>query len=144
LVELVSATANFDTKAHAAYRAYYHERNEWFGRGVHRPTPLIAFGQEFIEDDAFLRTEFCTDWCMNVEILHLLAATFDIGEGVIGAIGIHRPRRQEAFGLEAKRKLVDLAHTCSARCSFVSASILQSATVTCRCNCSKTWPLASF
>jgi DNA-binding CsgD family transcriptional regulator len=109
LVQLVSASNNFDADAQSAYRAYYHDHNEWFLRGVRLPPPIIVRGAELIDYRDFDRTEFCSDWCRKVGIYHLLAATFAIEDGVIGAIGIHRERAAEAFSDDNKRFLAAIA-----------------------------------
>lgn len=108
LIHLVSASNNFDACAQRDYRAYYHERNEWFLRGVRRKPPFVARGSELIEDAAFDRTEFCTDWCRRVGIYHLLAATFPLRGNIVGAIGFHRERRRRHFGGEEKRFLQEI------------------------------------
>lgn len=108
LVQLISTTANFDGSARSAYGGYYHKRNEWYLRGARHAPPFSALGGELIDYPSFDRTEFCNDWCSRVGIYHLLAATFPIDEEVVGAIGIHRPRRAVAFDREQKRQLTAL------------------------------------
>ncbi len=105
LVRLVSASKNFDTDAQSAYCSYYHDHNEWFLRGIRRPSPMVFLGGELIEYCDFDRTEFCSDWCKRIGIYHLLSATFRIENDVIGAIGIHRGRAAEAFCDDDKRFL---------------------------------------
>lgn len=98
-------TQDMDDWAAAAYREYYHERNEWFARGIKKPVPAIVVGRELIDDATFTRTEFCTDWCSRIDVFHVLGASFPISSEAVGAIGFHRSRRAGAFGRDDKRRL---------------------------------------
>jgi DNA-binding CsgD family transcriptional regulator len=105
LIRLVSASENFDAQAACAYRDYYHGRNEWFLRGAQRPPGFIGRGSDLIAYSDFDKTEFCNDWCKRIDIYHLLAATFPLDANVLGAIGVHRPKRSQPFGDEDRRVL---------------------------------------
>lgn len=105
LLSLVSTSANFNPAARADYGRYYHERNEWFRRGARLPSPAVILGEELISYDNFDRTEFCTDWCSRVGIYHILAATIPLADGIIVAMGIHRPRQTDPFA-ESERRIV--------------------------------------
>jgi DNA-binding CsgD family transcriptional regulator len=111
LTQLISTSANFGDKAREDYRAYYHDRNEWFRRGARLAPPIVVCGGELIAYPDFDRTEFCADWCRRVGIYHVLAATFEIEPGVVVAIGVHRERNRPPFSDGDKRVMtVALPH----------------------------------
>jgi DNA-binding CsgD family transcriptional regulator len=103
-VRTLSTTANFDEWARTSYGTYYHQRDEWFSRGIQKPIPAIVIGQELIEDRAFARTEFCADWCEKIGFFHVLGTAFRVDD-IIGALGLHRPRRLEQFGQAEQRRM---------------------------------------
>ena len=76
MVQLLSASANFDAKARCDYGAHYHDRNVWFQRALPRRPPVVVRGEELIEEQDFLRTEFCADWCSRVDIFHMIGCTY--------------------------------------------------------------------
>ena len=103
MVRLLSASANFDDDARRDYATHYHDRNVWFQRARRRPPPVVLRGEELIEESDFLRTEFCADWCSRVDIFHMIGCTYPLPDGLVGGSGVHRTRRQGAFGDADKR-----------------------------------------
>lgn len=103
-VRLLSTTGNFDEWARSSYATHYHERDEWFSRGIRKPIPAIVIGQELIDDRDFSRTEFCADWCERIGFFHVLGTAFPVDQ-VVGAIGLHRPRRAAQFGEAERRRM---------------------------------------
>jgi DNA-binding CsgD family transcriptional regulator len=103
MVRLLSASENFDEDARRDYAAYYHDRNVWFQRALPHPPPFVRRGEELIEQDDFLRTEFCADWCPRVDIFHMIGCTYPLPGGLVGGSGVHRTRRQGAFSDTDKR-----------------------------------------
>jgi DNA-binding CsgD family transcriptional regulator len=104
VVRLLSATDNFDDWARASYATYYHQRDEWYARGIKKPVPAVILGQELIEDQTFSRTEFCADWCEKIGFFHVLGAQFHV-DGLVGTVGLHRPRRAAPFGETERRRM---------------------------------------
>jgi DNA-binding CsgD family transcriptional regulator len=103
LVQLVSASANFDEKARADYRAYYHARNEWFQNAAAREPPFVGRGEEIIDYRRFEKTEFCADWCSRVGIYYMLGGFTPIRDDIVAVCGIHAPRRAGPFDEGRKR-----------------------------------------
>src|SRR4029453_16535160 len=66
LVQLLSASPNFDEAARADYGTYYHARNPWYQSVAARQPPFVARGGEMIGYRDFEKTEFCADWCWRV------------------------------------------------------------------------------
>jgi DNA-binding CsgD family transcriptional regulator len=97
MLQLLAVSSNFDTVAQRDYADYYHERNEWFKRAVHREPPYVARGEELLDYRDFDRTEFCADWCTRVGIYHMIGCVYPIADGVVGGSGVHKTRRQGAF-----------------------------------------------
>jgi DNA-binding CsgD family transcriptional regulator len=103
MLQLLSASENFDAAAQEDYANYYHERNEWFKRAVHREPPYVARGEELLDYRDFDRTEFCADWCRRVGIYHMIGCVYPIADGVVGGSGVHKTKRQGAFTDGEKR-----------------------------------------
>jgi len=60
-------------------------------------------GEELIDEQDFLRTEFCADWCSRVDIFHMIGCTYPLPGGLVGGSSVHRTRRQGAFDDADKR-----------------------------------------
>ena len=72
LVQLISASPNFDERARADYGAYYHARNPWYQSVAARQPPFVARGGEMVGYREFEKTEFCADWSSRVGIYHII------------------------------------------------------------------------
>jgi DNA-binding CsgD family transcriptional regulator len=103
LVQLVSASGNFDEKARADYRAYYHARNEWYQAAAWRQPPFVGRGEEIVDYRHFEKTEFCADWCPRVGIYHMIGGFTPIRDDIVAVCGIHAPRRAGPFDERKKR-----------------------------------------
>ncbi len=103
MVRLLSASANFDAAARSDYAAHYHDLNPWFHRARPKPPPVIVRGEELIDDDALMKTEFGADWCPRVDIFYMMGSTYRLPGGLIGGSGVHRTRRQGPFSDDDKR-----------------------------------------
>jgi DNA-binding CsgD family transcriptional regulator len=103
LVQLLAASPNFDERARADYRAYYHARNPWYQSVATREPPFVARGGEMIGYREFEKTEFCADWCSRVGIYHMIGGVTPIRDGVVAACGVHAPRQKGPFHERKKR-----------------------------------------
>lgn len=97
LAGLLSFTSDMQSWGGEAYRDYYHDRNEWFSRGIKKPLPAIVLGHELISDRTLEMTEFYADWCRRIDIFHIIGSSFELGGDLVGAIGFHRGRRFGAY-----------------------------------------------
>lgn len=107
LVQLVSASDNFDPVARADYRRHYHHINPWYQATVNQRGPLVGHGEEFIETREFERTEFRADWCTRVGIYHMMGGIMPIRGSLSAVCGVHRPEGSVPFA-ERDRKLLGL------------------------------------
>lgn len=82
MVRLLSASGNFDAKARRDYADWYHERNVWFERALPHPPPNVRRGEELIDPEDFLKTEFCAAWCPRVGIFHMIGCTYPLPGGL--------------------------------------------------------------
>lgn len=103
LVQLVSASANFDEKARADYRAYYHARNAWYQSVAWREPPFVGRGEDIVDYRQFEKTEFCADWCPRVGIYHMIGGFTPIRDDRVAVCGIHAPRGAGPFDDGKKR-----------------------------------------
>jgi len=104
LAELVSATQNFDTWALSSYAEYYHQKDEFFARGMRRGALRACIGQELIDEVSFGRTELCADWCKRTGWFHVTGA-LALVDDLIGGIGLHKPRQAGPFSEADRSKL---------------------------------------
>ena len=103
LVQLVSASPNFDDRARADYRAYYHARNEWYQAAASRPPPFVGRGEDMVDYRQFEKTEFGADWCRRVGIYHMLGGFTPIRDDIVAVCGVHAARGAGAFDERSKR-----------------------------------------
>lgn len=97
LVQLVSASPNFDAQACADYCAYYHARNAWYQAAAKCEPPFVARGEEIVDYRDFEKTEFCVDWCSRVGIHHMIGGFTRVRDDMVAVCGIHAPRGAGAF-----------------------------------------------
>lgn len=101
MVQLLSASSNFDAAARRDYATHYHDLNPWFQQAKSMPPPVIVRGEELIDTEALVMTEFGADWCPHVGILYMMGGTYRLPGGLIGGSGVHRTRRQGPFTNDA-------------------------------------------
>ena len=109
LSHVVSASRNFDAEAQSAHRTYYCRHDEPGLRAMRRAPPLVAGGEELIDQRDCERSEFYRDFCKRVGTHHLLVATVPIANKMVAGIAIHRDRADDPFSDTDKHFLAAVA-----------------------------------
>jgi DNA-binding CsgD family transcriptional regulator len=104
MVEVPSATENFDEWARSAYAGHYHERNIWLARAVELGMPPVVTGDELVGKSVLMRSEWY-EFCRKLDAFHVLGSLVPIADDVLCQVGVHRPRNASAFDEVAERAL---------------------------------------
>lgn len=101
---VLAITENFDSWAQSSYVEHYHYVNTWYRRGIMKPIGSVIFGQELVDETELQRIEWY-DYCQKLRAFHVLGATMQVADGIVGAIGLHRPRTASRFDEGDRRKM---------------------------------------
>jgi DNA-binding CsgD family transcriptional regulator len=106
-VALPSATENFDVAARWAHAEHFHDLNIWLTEGLKNPLPAIVICHELVDEATLMRHEWY-DFCRQTEMFHCLGTAFQVGDDLMGEIGIHRRRHEKPFTDEDKQSMGQL------------------------------------
>jgi DNA-binding CsgD family transcriptional regulator len=76
---------------------YWHRNDIWVERSELFGMSKIVTSQQLVPDAEYERTGFYQDWNRRLGIYHMVGAVFPVEAGMIGVLGIHRPRRASAY-----------------------------------------------
>lgn len=107
MVDVPSASENFDEWARSAYAGHYHERNIWLSRAVELGLPPVVTGDELVGKTALMRSEWY-EFCRKLDAFHVLGSLVAIADDVLCQVGVHRPRNAAAFDQADKRTMLIL------------------------------------
>jgi len=93
----VSMTKNYDAKSIASYASYYWQYDPWVNGGRKFGLSTVLANKDFIDEADLINSEIYQEYARPLGIFYLVGALFPIGDGEVGAIGIHRPRNASAF-----------------------------------------------
>lgn len=101
----LSHTQNLDDAARQSHADYFHKVDVWAHRAALIEKSRIFISPELISDSAFAETEIYRDWARHVGAFRVLGSVFDVGDGAVSIFGIHRSKRDAAFGEDDKKAL---------------------------------------
>lgn len=104
-VRLLECTGNLIVSARdQAWADDWHRRDLWVERSLAFGLSRIITDQDLVTPDEQARSGFYREWLSRLDIHHLLGAVFPTASGVVGVLGIHRPREAGAYGAGERRQ----------------------------------------
>ena len=106
-IDIAAATPNFQPEALEVYRDHYYQHDEWTKRAAKAGLGQVFLGHEVMDDTSLVRSDFY-DYLRLIDVHHVVGTTWLVEPGVIGAIGVHRDWKAEAFDLADKNGIKTL------------------------------------
>jgi hypothetical protein len=106
---ITASTANFTPDITSEYVNYYRFTDLWLASGLRLPKGVPNLGQELVDDDVLLKSEFYNDY-LKPRLSHfdMLGGMMPLGDGREGFVAVHRPRGAARFDEADKRSLAIL------------------------------------
>ena len=104
-VSLLECTSNLVvSERDQAWADEWHRRDLWVERSVaHGPARIIT-DEDLVRPEEQARSGFYQEWLPHLGIHHMLGAVFPVAQGVMGVLGIHRPREAGAYTDQERRQ----------------------------------------
>ena len=123
-VSLLECTSNLVLpERDRAWADDWHRRDLWVERSVARGVGRIITDEDLVGPEEQPRSGFYQEWLPRLGIQHMLGAVFPVSPGVMGVLGIHRPRdaggytdrerRQAAFVLPHLQRALQIGQRLS-------------------------------
>ncbi|MCK0198714.1 hypothetical protein MWN34_17590 [Ancylobacter sp. 6x-1] len=111
-VELLETTENMIVpEARQSWAEDWHRRDLWVQRTVAFGMDRIVTAEMLVTPEEQRNSDFYREWLAAFDIFHVVGAAFSLGEGAVGVLGIHRPRRGAAYdGLDREKTALLLPH----------------------------------
>lgn len=104
-VSLLECTSNLVVSGRdQAWADDWHRRDLWVERSVAHGVGRIITDEDLVRPDEQPRSGFYQEWLPRLGIHHMLGAVFPVSRGVMGVLGIHRPRGAGAYTDEERRR----------------------------------------
>lgn len=92
-VDLLECTSNLVvSERDQAWADDWHRRDLWVERSVAYGMSRIITDEDLVTREEQARSGFYQEWLPHLGIHHMLGAVFPTSQGVVGVLGIHRPR----------------------------------------------------
>ena len=102
----LSRTANYTPELIEAWRAYFYRHDEYVKHVIRQPFSTAYGSDDLITDDELSRTEFWNDFCRHLGVFYVIGAAVPVArDGIVGVVGLHRPRHSGLFDRDSKRYL---------------------------------------
>lgn len=111
-VSLLECTSNLVvSERDQAWADDWHRRDLWVERSVAYGMSRIITDEELVTPEEQARSGFYQEWLSHLGIHHMLGAVFPTAPGVVGVLGIHRPRDAGTYSdLERRQAALVLPH----------------------------------
>ena len=97
-VSLLECTSNLvESERDQAWADDWHRRDLWVERSVAYGLARIITDEDLVRPEEQARSGFYQEWLPHLGIHHMLGAVFPVSQGVMGVLGIHRPREAGAY-----------------------------------------------
>lgn len=103
-VSLVECTDNMVlSESQREWGEYWHRNDLWVSRTVALGMSRVITDENLVSRGEQQGSAFYHDWLKTLDIYHVVGATFPIGDGLFGALGIHRTKQAGAFEEDDRR-----------------------------------------
>ncbi|MFN3914951.1 MAG: helix-turn-helix transcriptional regulator [Aquabacterium sp.] len=104
-VSLLECTSNLVvSERDQAWANEWHRRDLWVERSVTYGLARIITDEDLVRPEEQARSGFYQEWLPHLGIHHMLGAVFPVAQGVMGVLGIHRPREAGAYTDQERRQ----------------------------------------
>lgn len=89
----------------------WHRRDLWVARTMAHGMGRIVTSEMLVTPEEQQKSAFYLEWLAQLDIHHLIGATFPTGDGAVGVLGIHRPIEASPYDdLDRRRAALLLPH----------------------------------
>ncbi len=104
-VSLLECTSNLVVpERDQAWADDWHRRDLWVERSLAHGAGRIITDEDLVRPQEQSRSGFYQEWLPRLGIHHMLGAVFPVSPGVMGVLGIHRPRDAGAYTDRERRQ----------------------------------------
>lgn len=109
VVHLLECTENLSVSDHQqSWAAHWHRQDLWVERSAAFGIGRIVTDHDLVSPEEQQRSGFYHEWLRALDIHHMVGAVFPGGDGMLGVLGIHRPKRAGAYTDDDRRKVAFL------------------------------------
>lgn len=111
-VDLFEITDNLRVpEQRRAWAEDWHRRDLWVHRTLAHGMDRVVTSEHLVTPEEQQRGGFYQEWLPSFDIFHMVGATFSLGEGAVGVLGIHRPDSAAPYDpAEQRRAALLLPH----------------------------------
>lgn len=102
---ILSNTDNYNAKALADYETHYHATDMYVAGAMKLGVGIPLLGQQVVEDNCLLNSEYYVDWLKGVGIFHLTGAMMAVDSNTLAGIGIHRAYGTEGYDADDREAM---------------------------------------
>jgi len=104
-VQLLECTDNLQVPdVRRDWASHWHQNDLWVERAVARSVSTIFTDRDLVTPRERDESGFYQEWLRELDIFHVVGTLFPAGEGTLGVLGIHRPKRDRHFSRADRRK----------------------------------------
>lgn len=104
-VNLLECTSNLVLpERDRAWADDWHRRDLWVERSLAHGVGRIITDEDLVRPEEQSRSGFYQEWLPRLGIHHMLGAVFPVSPGVMGVLGIHRPRDAGGYTDQERRQ----------------------------------------
>lgn len=80
-----------------SWAADWHQRDLWVRRSARFGVSQVVTDQDLVSPAEQRKSGFYQEWLHSLDIHHMAGAIFPAGDGVLGVLGVHRPKNAEPY-----------------------------------------------
>ncbi|WP_322013117.1 LuxR family transcriptional regulator [Paraburkholderia sp. J12] len=104
-VQLLECTDNLQvSQAREDWATHWHQNDLWVDRAVARSVETVFTDRDLVTPREQRESGFYQEWLRELDIYHVVGTLFPVGDGVLGVLGIHRPKAARHFGPKDRRR----------------------------------------
>lgn len=106
VVHLLECTENLSVPDHQqSWAAHWHRQDLWVERSAAFGAGCIVTDHDLVSPAEQKNSGFYHEWLRALDIYYMVGAVFPCGDGALGVLGIHRPKRAGAYTDDDRRKV---------------------------------------